>query len=150
MSARQIEQCTNCSGTIGNLETAYLFNGSVVCGICDKKLREPTHSEAITHAIPSPIIQVPQTTRVFRSTAFPVCQFCGGEMVRSKIGRGLILRLFFNLSLIFWGLILTIFLWFTIIMPIIGITMILLGLFRSSNRKKVLKCTQCGAVADRV
>lgn len=33
------EICTNCTGTIGLLEHAYVFNGSVVCEECDKELQ---------------------------------------------------------------------------------------------------------------
>lgn len=38
-SKKELEICTNCGRTIGRLQEAYAFKGKIVCGECDKKLR---------------------------------------------------------------------------------------------------------------
>ncbi len=75
----------------------------------------------------------------------PRCQLCGGVMVRSKTGRHFLVSLIVNLCFLIFGILLC----FIPLLLIIGIPMILIALFRQSNRKKVLKCTQCGVIVDR-
>lgn len=47
----ETEVCTNCNSTIGKLETAYLFNGNVICGVCDQKLKSPNGNKQLNHEI---------------------------------------------------------------------------------------------------
>lgn len=89
-----------------------------------------------------PSSQIPHTKIVNNR---PQCRFCGGYMEASKVGRHPVLRLIINLSMIFWGVVLC----FIPFFFIVGVPMIVLGLFRQGRRRKVLKCTQCSAIADR-
>ena len=66
-------------------------------------------------------------------------------MVKKTIGRSFLVGAFLGLSMILIGLLLCL----TVIGALIGIPLIIIGLFYGSKRKKVLKCTKCGAVADR-
>jgi len=224
----QNETCNNCGGIIGKLETAHIFDSSVVCGDCKAKLDKnsrpmmenlprgydgydlPTQEELriarglglavsdeatrdqvrklidrkkglerpmehegvlptpkqvqfaaslgildpsnyskkqLSHEIDIALAQKASSPKVKEKVIDnrPVCQLCGGIMVKKTIGRSFLVGAFLGLSMILIGLLLCL----TVIGALIGIPLIIIGLFYGSKRKKVLKCTKCGAVADR-
>ena len=74
-----------------------------------------------------------------------LCHLCGAPMKKKTVGRSLVVAVFFGLCFIVIGALLCL----TGIGALIGIPLIILGLFSGSRRKKILKCTSCGFAADR-
>jgi hypothetical protein len=66
-------------------------------------------------------------------------------MKRKSVGRPLLVGLLLGLCFILVGAILCV----TGIGALVGIPLIIAGLFKGSRRRKVLACTGCGAVVDR-
>jgi len=70
-------------------------------------------------------------------------------MKRGTLSTGNCMGVLVALIVLFTGLFVTVFFFFTIIGPIIGILMMLAALFMGGKRRKVWKCRRCGYVFDR-
>jgi len=77
------------------------------------------------------------------------CPQCGGVMKKATLSSGNCLGILVALIVLFSGLFVTVFLFWTIIGPIIGILIMLAALFMGGKRRRVWKCKQCGYVFDR-
>lgn len=85
-------------------------------------------------------------TRKMKEKITPKCQYCGAPMKKTNaVERSFLTAMFWGLSMIIFGIILC----FTVAGAIFGIPLIFIGLFYGSKKKKVLKCTGCGALVDR-
>jgi len=115
------------------------------CPACQKffLITGPTCLAAEPVAVAAPIVHKAQI--IDDSKNFPKCSHCGGLLYPKTLGPGFLTSLIFNCIMVFGGIILC------FIMPffIIGIPMILIGLFKQPNRRKVLACRRCKAVVDR-
>ncbi|MBM4102846.1 MAG: PH domain-containing protein [Planctomycetes bacterium] len=98
----QLEKCSNCEAIIGKLETAYIHNGAVVCGACDKKLKSSAIAEHQKDQQPHKIISDgPKKEKAGEQILCSV----NPVWLRSRPITAVILLLFFPLSLpiyIFW------------------------------------------------
>jgi hypothetical protein len=77
---------------------------------------------------------------------WPRCQLCGGWMHKKTLRRGIFFGIVVSFLLIGTGIVLCL----TGIGIVIGIPLILLGLFWGGKKQKVLACRSCGAVIARV
>jgi len=80
-----------------------------------------------------------------RDDGKPRCQMCGGGLKKKTAGRGVLTHVFISLLMIVVGVLLSL----TGIGLIVGIPMILIGLFKGSKRQKLLVCRTCGAAVAR-
>lgn len=79
------------------------------------------------------------------ATGLPHCQLCGGRMVKKTLGRGIFMGILTSLFCLCLGIVLCFF-------PLgflLGIPLILIGLFYGGKRQKVLMCTACRATVGR-
>ena len=76
---------------------------------------------------------------------YPICHLCGGQMVKKSIRKTSAVGLGIGIIFIIIGISLTI----TVIGAILGLPLIIIGLFCGAKSKKVLKCSNCGAAIDR-
>jgi len=70
-------------------------------------------------------------------------------MKKATLSTGNCLGILMALIVLLGGLFVTVFFFWTIIGPIIGILMMLAALFMGGKRRKVWKCRNCGYVFDR-
>ena len=87
----------------------------------------------------------PSAKIIDNSDQWPKCQLCGNFLYPKTLGPGFITSLIFNCIMFFGGIVLC----FFPLMFIIGIPMILIGVFKQPKRRKVLACRGCGGVFDR-
>lgn len=144
-----MEVCENCGRNIGKLETAHIHDDHIVCSECVSRLRMTDIQQ-----IPSPIVPVERKTQivavappVVRPYSGPVCQLCGGELKKTSTGTDPVLHLFAALILFCFGIFLIII--FPVIGWLIGGTLVVYSLVKGSGYKKIFKCRNCGAIADR-
>ncbi len=76
------------------------------------------------------------------------CPYCGGRMKEATLSSGC-LGVLVALIVFFAGLFVTVFFFFTIIGPIIGILMMIAAIPIGGKRRRVWKCKSCGCVFDR-
>lgn len=159
------EVCENCGCIIGNIEKAYVFQERIVCAKCDKKLRQEKQlvvRRDTTNIIPVETslanqASVPNNishTNIFiardirKKDGIPRCQLCGHPMKNRIVSKGNAAGIAAALLCFFAGV------WITIAGffcggPFIGIPLCICALFMGGKRQKVLKCQNCGAIADR-
>jgi hypothetical protein len=146
--ASGVENCANCGEVIGNLETPFVFKEQVVCRKCHQKISSPVPPPVpVFTAIPPAVpmnYQAPQQ-QIPTPTYGPQCNLCGGLLVKKVISSGNCSGLLIGLILVIVGLLISL----TGIGLILGIPIMILGLFCGGKRRKVLKCAQCGAIVDR-
>jgi hypothetical protein len=73
------------------------------------------------------------------------CGVCGGTMKKTSMGRGNIVGLLAALFFVGIGVALC----FTGIGALIGIPLIIIGLFTGGKKRKVWRCRQCRAIVER-
>lgn len=144
-----MEICENCGKVIGLKETTCLYQQKVVCEPCHTKLVmidsgiQP--KVEIVVAQKSQIVQKSKVKRVeYRG---PTCQYCGGPMKKTSTGTDPVLHLIAAFILFCFGIFLIVV--FPVFGWLIGGTIVVMSLVKGSGYKKVLKCRECGALADR-
>ena len=145
--AAEPERCCNCDRTIGRMEQAYLHQGQPVCKECHARLtQKPAPPKAAAQAVAAPSPQ-PQTVKPRRGEL--ACKACGGRMVKTTLSSGNCSGVLLGLIMVLAGILVTVAFFVTIIGPIIGILMVLVGLGMGGKTRKVWKCKCCGTVHDR-
>ena len=79
--------------------------------------------------------------------ATPICQQCGGEMVKKTISTGNITGILFAIIVFCIGVVLLISDDEAFIL--IGFLVIIISLFMGGKRRKVWKCKSCSSLVDR-
>lgn len=77
----------------------------------------------------------------------PICKLCGGPMKKTVVSNGNCAGITIALVVFFVGL--AIIFMFPVIGWILGPVIMIGALFMGGKRRKVWKCTQCGAINDR-
>lgn len=78
-----------------------------------------------------------------------ICPQCKGSMKKTTLSSGNCSGILLALIVLFAGLFITIFFFWTIIGAVIGILMMLAALFMGGKKRKVWRCKNCGYVFDR-
>jgi hypothetical protein len=100
-NASDPENCVNCGERIGKLETPYLWQQHVVCGLCYEKLSRSTpinKPPEIDYASVAPP-NIPQTKQMAREISRRTCPICGSTKPPVKKAKGSALLCIFLLLL---------------------------------------------------
>lgn len=142
------------------LNVIYTLTGNRIFDSCDstqgndstnqekeeKMSSYPTKDELIEN---SPVKKLPSMSLINKITPLhnkkePICQQCGGEMVKSKHSYGNFVGIFGALIIFLVGLcIMIVFIW-TSVGAIIGLLLMIMSLGMGGKREKVWKCITCG------